>query len=192
MNDLCKALLESIEKLQKSNDVRIQAANALELKRLKKAYEGACALQTQFVATFDGTLKMVTRVPEFKTLVPSPFKLKLAFNDLHTSVNPLKAALMDPPGRTLIVLSASAELGMYEKGTGRLTLPASIRIDHKGNLAGLSSVLLSTDSANELGRGSRMDEGKIQLVGSGTFEKGSRWQNNTFGLLIAGTVDPVP
>src|SRR5688500_2124610 len=99
MNDPCKTLLgdmEKLQELQKRSDERMQAAYALELKRMKKTYGVQCALQTQFFpATLVGTLTMVIRAPDFNALVPSPLKLKLAFNDAHTSVNPLKAVLED-------------------------------------------------------------------------------------------------
>ena len=194
--DPCKALLTSINALQKSaleksGDEREQAATVAELERSKKLYAGICALARQTLAILDGTVTMITDVPDFRQMTVD-LGLKLAFNPSHTGVNPLRAVLIDPRGRAQAVLSEAGALGAFEKKSGRLTLPASLHVDYMQSLGGLSSLVLSTDSSNELGHGSRMDgKGNVRLAGSGTFESG-RWERNTFSLLVAGTVTPVP
>jgi hypothetical protein len=193
--DPCESILAKISALPKGGDERTRAATAYELEQLKKDYAGCLAAAQQFHATLDSNVTMIAKGPEINARVSVDIRLQLTFNVAHTGVNPLKAVLLDPKERVEAVLMAN-DVGSFAwiaKGDGRLILPVLLRLDYQRSgmpsSMAVSSVVLSTDHVNDLGRGSRMDErGNVRLVGSGTFER----PGNTCSLLVAGTLDPRP
>jgi hypothetical protein len=131
---------------------------------------------------------MIATGPNLDMRVTVDVEIRLSFDPSHTQVNPLKAVLKDPKRRADAVLAPGSDVGFFEKESGKLVLPASLRLDLMQ-----SSMVLSTEEVNELGRGARMDrKGNIRLVGRGSFGDDVRWKNTMCMLLVAGTVSPTP